>query len=506
MSDNNSATATLATAGELVHANPAELVIDTNVRLDVRLDKDFVASIAARGVIQPVLAVRDADGVVRVRDGQRRTLAAIQEGVATIPVFVVDAATEGDAALIERVTDQLIANNHRTALRGSEEAAAIEQLALAGMSPTKIAKTVHTSKKQVDAALATARSQAARHAVDTASLTLEQGQVLAGWDGDDAAITDLLAAAGSGTFDHVAQKLADARPAREARAAKHAELTEQGVIVLDTTPTYGDPEERLENLRHADDTDATTESVTAEHLRALLRRDDLIVDAEGTEVDESIIDWSLDGEDDPEVAPGDGMLDPRVLIEKPRYVVQWWHADPAADALHRRWERQGNSGTGASGGAVDAAAQEAASAERRAVKARNKLGASAKTVRLEKLGEYLARKTPPKNAGVGAFITATMLERADLLTKPGAKKLAAELLGGDPGELVADATDARAQVIALAVVIAAHEHVLAKDGWRADWYNHGDYLRFLAEAFAYPLAEIEQAITGDVELDAVNLD
>lgn len=56
------------------------------------------------------------------------------------------------------------------------------------------------------------------------------------------------------------------------------------------------------------------------------------------------------------------------------------------------------------------------------------------------------------------------------------------------------------------MVIAAHEHVLAKDGWRADWYNHGDYLRFLAEAFAYPLSEIEQVITGDIELDAVNLD
>lgn len=386
---------------------------------------------------------------MRVRDGQRRTLAAIQEGVTSVPVFVVDAATDGDAALIERVTDQLIANNHRTALRGSEEAAAIEQLALAGMSATKIAKTVHTSKKQVDAALATARSQSARDAVDAASLTLEQGQVLAAWDGDDAAIADLLAAAGAGTFDHVAQKLADARPAREARAAKHAELTEQEVVVLDTTPSYGDPEERLENLRHADGTDATPESVTAEYLRALLRRDDLIVDVEGNEVDESIIDWSLDGEDDAEVAPGDGMLDPRALIEKPRYVVQWWHADPAADALHRRWERQSGSGTAAGGGsAVDAAAHEAATGQRRAVKARNKLGVSAKTVRLEKLGEYLARKTPPKNAGVGAFITATMTERADLLTKPGAKALAVELLGGDPGELVADASDARAQVIA----------------------------------------------------------
>ncbi|PZU04724.1 MAG: hypothetical protein DI630_00005 [Gordonia sp. (in: high G+C Gram-positive bacteria)] len=49
------------------------LVIDANVRTDAALDKAFVASIAERGVILPVVATRDDDGTIRVRDGQRRT-------------------------------------------------------------------------------------------------------------------------------------------------------------------------------------------------------------------------------------------------------------------------------------------------------------------------------------------------------------------------------------------------------------------------------------------------
>ena len=62
MGNNNTATLTpsaeTAATGELVHANPAEVVIDDNVRTDATLDKAFVASIAARGVLLPVLATR----------------------------------------------------------------------------------------------------------------------------------------------------------------------------------------------------------------------------------------------------------------------------------------------------------------------------------------------------------------------------------------------------------------------------------------------------------------
>lgn len=68
---------------------------------------------AFMGVLTPILAWRDADGGVRVRAGQRRTLAAREAGVATVPVYVVDANDEDTA---RRIIEQLIENDHREAL------------------------------------------------------------------------------------------------------------------------------------------------------------------------------------------------------------------------------------------------------------------------------------------------------------------------------------------------------------------------------------------------------
>jgi hypothetical protein len=52
------------------------LLIDANVRLDARVDADFVASVHDLGVLVPIVAVRTLDGGLRVRFGHRRTIAA----------------------------------------------------------------------------------------------------------------------------------------------------------------------------------------------------------------------------------------------------------------------------------------------------------------------------------------------------------------------------------------------------------------------------------------------
>src|SRR5208283_3568593 len=57
-------------------------------RLDVRLDPAFVASIKDLGVLVPIMAVRTAEGAVRVRLGNRRTLGAIEAGRPTVPMLV----------------------------------------------------------------------------------------------------------------------------------------------------------------------------------------------------------------------------------------------------------------------------------------------------------------------------------------------------------------------------------------------------------------------------------
>ena len=81
----NTTTETVTATGELRHLNPADLVIDTNIRTEAEatLTAEFVDSIRD-GVRQPILAV-EVDGEVRVRDGQRRTLAARETELATVP-------------------------------------------------------------------------------------------------------------------------------------------------------------------------------------------------------------------------------------------------------------------------------------------------------------------------------------------------------------------------------------------------------------------------------------
>ncbi len=99
----------------IAQIDPASVVIGTNVRLDARLDKDFVASIRERGVLEPVVVTQDEDGRYLLRYGQRRTLAAVQTSRATIPAYVVETTADAD-----RIIDQLAENDHRAGINVSE--------------------------------------------------------------------------------------------------------------------------------------------------------------------------------------------------------------------------------------------------------------------------------------------------------------------------------------------------------------------------------------------------
>jgi len=66
------------------------------------LDPHFLASVVEHGVLQPNTAVRTEAGV-EVRDGQRRTFAAREAKLLTIPVYVLDGQlTDEKAATAER--------------------------------------------------------------------------------------------------------------------------------------------------------------------------------------------------------------------------------------------------------------------------------------------------------------------------------------------------------------------------------------------------------------------
>jgi ParB family chromosome partitioning protein len=220
-------------------------------------------------------------------------------------------------------------------------------------------------------------------------------------------------------------------------------------------------------------------------------------DAAGEQVDETLIDWSLTEDDDPTTAPEDGLLDPRVLVESETITtsVEWFDSSPADDGLETtrqraQRERDADSvlaaatqaGAVTEPGEIDhdalAAAQKATeSAERRQVKALNKLALAAQEVRREHLRTALARKTLPKGSGavVARFVATTMWSRHGLLglnrADSNTRAIATDLLGGDPVELLAEASAKRAQVITAAIVCAAHEADLLKDAWQGSDYS-----------------------------------
>ena len=83
-----------------------------------------------------------------VRDGQRRTLAARQAGLAAIPVYVLSTAgavPDAKTAAAERIAQQIVANDQRTALTDAQRAKGINQMLLAGISAAKVAR-IHRLK------------------------------------------------------------------------------------------------------------------------------------------------------------------------------------------------------------------------------------------------------------------------------------------------------------------------------------------------------------------------
>ena len=103
--------------------DPNTLTVDINVRKEAGLTTDFVASIKEHGVLVPVVAHRTEDGTVHVLMGQRRTLGAIEAGVASIPVLVGDTPEEA-----ERLATQVVENDHRSALTDSDRAEAFHHV------------------------------------------------------------------------------------------------------------------------------------------------------------------------------------------------------------------------------------------------------------------------------------------------------------------------------------------------------------------------------------------
>ncbi|WP_307041790.1 ParB/RepB/Spo0J family partition protein [Agromyces ramosus] len=442
-------TTSIGTGSRVEHVHPDAILIEDNIREAVHLDDGFVASIREHGVIQPVLAVRNTDGTLSVRDGQRRTLGARAAGISSIPAYVVDAGD--DRAL--RIIQQIIANDQRAAITEAERVEAFHQLALEGLSVAAIAKRTGHSKDRIKASVTIAASNTATEALANSAVTLDAALLLAEFDGDHDATAYLLDVATDRPHQlvHAAQRLRDdrARSAIVARAV--AALHEQGT----PTAVEGDEYQRLTAL-----TDAADDAET---------RPELDVHAHG----------GCDGHAVLVTAPWNGSGDPILtpVCTQP-------------DKHRQRWAgsvRQPQSGP----------MTEEQKAERREVIASNKAWDSAETVRREWLTTLLSRKTLPKDATqFAARVAAT--SGADL---DKGRALAHTFLGAEAptsfhGNALPSLASAQAKAghVLLALALAAVEQGTGRHTWRNphDGLTR-DYFTRIA-AWGYTLSDIEQTV------------
>jgi ParB family chromosome partitioning protein len=508
--------------------NPGDLLLDANMRTgaegtvtkaDVALCKTIAAGRAdGCGNNVPITIVRRPDGQLRVRTGHRRTIGCQRAGV---PVLGFVAGDEGDerADRRARLIEQWNENHHRQPTTLADDAVTVLALFDEGaMTEAGIAKAIGLPRPQVAASLTVARSELAVKAASRWEfLDLFQAATLAEFDGDEQALTALVHAArdNPGQFDHVAAKLRATRDEREAKAAFTAGLEAQGLAIYSEQP-YVPWTLALENLRDRDGNEITAEAHATCPGRAITITYDWDW-APGAEAayraahglaDEDDLTAVEFADDDEARAAGfmPGWKIHRHLCTDPdQYGHANVHGRPSPTPTREQTDAED-----------DEAAAARQTAERRRVRQRNTEWRAATGTRTSHLKALLARKAPP--AGALALIVEAMArgETQPLMSSFG-HQTACELLGltGDGADAgyrdlllaeLARASEKRAQVIALAMVLGAAEHgVRDVHTWQSAegsyWASHGvppaaRYLAWLAAHTDYALSDIEAGVAA----------
>lgn len=475
----------MADQARLENIAPTTLQVDINIRTDARLTKEFVASVKAHGVLVPIMAVENAEGI-RVRMGHRRTLAAIEAGLETVPVRIVgDERTEDDAQ-IERILMQYDENEQRAGLTNAEKVGAVEQLAAFGLSANQIAKRSRIKRDRVDAALSVAGSDLAKGAVERYEfLAIDQAATVAEFEDDAETVKALVSAAQHGRFDHVAQRARDERREQAERATAAAPLVDAGLTVIER-PAYDAEAKALTRLHDAEGNalDPEAHKTCPGHV-VWVERHWATVDAEGNELTEEECDELTEEEWENATnawrwQPVAGCSNPKKNGHQDRYAYAATSGRRATEDMteeEREEERQ----------------------KRRLVRENNAAWDSAESVRREWVKQFLTRKTQPK--GAPAFLAQALLHDAPRLGDANGAQFVREWTGSDRYGLPSVAegcTPQRAQVLALAVVLASYEGNMNRFTWRCNGEHEPStrYLAFLSEQ-GYELSEVEEYAMSD---------
>ncbi|MDI3195544.1 ParB/RepB/Spo0J family partition protein [Pseudarthrobacter sp. AL07] len=427
--------------------DPATLTVDTNVRKDAGLTKEFVASIKEHGVLEPVIAHRKDDGTVHVLMGQRRTRGAVEAARPLIPVMITDSPDDA-----ERIVTQVVENIQRAELTEADEADAYHQLSLIGVSAAAIAKKTGRTKTTVDGALKAKASQAGDTALGK-GWSIDDALIMAEFEGNEDALAELESVIMDEPDQllHVAQLLRDRRESAAALATLIAELEAQGKTVVADAGHYADEENLyVSAAKRADGEPATDDDANA-----------------------YVVSTDYRGQHNPTPA-----------------ITGWKEL-----GFTPKYERYDGGSNAQKGPMTDEQ-----KAERKTLIANNKAMVSATTVRREFVKNLLAKKQAPKgwqyftvHAITHHSETASGYEGTVAAEMVGAKSEESGRWGWNPLRDHVGKSTARPEFSLIALVCAGYEKTIAKDSWRSSSQPHRDYLNQLV-TWGYTPSEVENLI------------
>ncbi|WP_158548791.1 ParB/RepB/Spo0J family partition protein [Blastococcus sp. TF02A-26] len=450
-----------------------------NVRVDLGDLTGLTASIAAQGVLEPLIVVPLPDGGHLLIAGHRRAAAALAAELKRVPCIVrrdLAADVDDDRVQAEHVGAMLAENLHRQNLTAVEEARGVQTMLDLGFDVADVTARTGLDRSRVLKASGVARlAPAAAAAVADAGLTLDQAAVVVRYEDSPDVVDQLVTAAGEGPgrFAHAVTRAEQDRQLAEAVATKRAELEAAGRRVLQEEGPGQQQAERLFNLLQDGNT------VDAEQHAS----------CPGSAVAISGRHWG--GE---------------IEIREDEVCT-----DPAGNGHSQRWGRDPR---GTPGSSMSDEELERQRAERREVIANNKAMAAANTTRRAWLREYFCRTKAPKE--VLRFAVEAIAAHPDALyewtsgmasqeaehawtelglEKPrryGPASTSPSLTNGE------HVTDARLPLQLFAHVAAGIEGGMTKEAWRKGDHRRDrfvSWLSFLVDQ-GYELSDIEQQIVG----------
>lgn len=494
-------------AEEFLHLDPADIIIGSNVRTDLRADhKEFRKSVKERGVLEAVTVYRNEDGQYVLLRGQRRTVTAAEVGTPTglIPARVVPLPDEAD-----RIGDQMVENIHRAGMRETEIVAGVEQLALIGVSAAQIAKRTSIDRPTVNAALAVSKADQTRNRLESGDLTLEEAAIFAEFEHDPDAAERLERARTTrwgDSVEHVAQKLRDEAAEREAYAAEVERLRAEGLPVLSAQEAdEADGSLVLEDMRTPEGGPVPVEEwPNLSGVAVIVTEDWEYPEPEATEGEED-----ADDNEDEYAEP--------VKVYRQIWVVTDIEASGLVhrSRVGRTDDDRGDDAEAHDPGtdAADEAEAEARRQERRRVIANNKAWASAETVRREWLSTFVTRKTAPK--GAEALICEAVVTGHHTLSKAMDHRhprlfglLGIDVPSGYYGagyeechKIATRAASPKGAIMTtLAAVVAAWEDSIGKHTWRNPTQWDARMLAALIE-WGYQPSDVERLLIGEEPSD-----